>query len=84
MVLCTDARNEDGPKINLTQPAPTVLRCEKKLYTIDKDFRSTFLLRNCIVVNPQAKGLYTMFYTGDGTCDETWHDRLTKPETTRK
>jgi hypothetical protein len=77
MVLCTDARNEDGPKITLTQPAPSVLRCEKKLYKINKE--CSFSLRNCIVVNPQPKGLYTMFYIADGTCDEIWHDRL-KPE----
>ena len=75
MVLCTDVRNEAGPKIKLTQPSTTTLRCANKLYTIDKDFRSSFHLHNCIMVNPQKDGLYTMFYIADGSCNETWHNR---------
>ena len=80
MVLCTDARNENGPKIDLTQPNTKTLRCDKKLYTIDKEFISTFRLHNCIMVNPQPDGLYTMFHVGDGTCNETWHDRKKRKE----
>jgi hypothetical protein len=33
------------------------------------------------MVNPQKDGLYTMFYTGDGSCGETWHDRCKKEKT---
>ena len=82
MVLCIDVRNEAGPKLKLTQPSATTLRCASKLYTIDKDHRSSFKLWNCIMVNPQKDGLYTMFYTGDGSCGETWHDRCKKEKKT--
>jgi hypothetical protein len=75
-ILCTNALNENGPKISLTQISPLILKCKGKLYSIEKEYQSIFHLQNCITVNPQDDGLYTMFYIEDGTCDETWHDRL--------
>ncbi len=77
MVLCTDACNEKGPKIKVTQPDPTTLECKGLLYEIDPYFRSVFVLDNCITVNAKGDAMYTMFYrSDDGTCDETWHARV--------
>jgi len=76
MVLCADACDENAPKIELTQTSPTTLRCNKKLYEIDEEYRSTFRLVNCIAVHPKPDGLYTMFYIRGGSCEETWHKRL--------
>lgn len=77
-IFCIDCRNEAVP-IEVSQPYPTVLKCENKLYEIDPEYRSVFKIENCHTINicPTSDALYTMFRLEEenGTYVETWHDR---------
>ena len=62
----------------LTEPFPRILRCENKLFEIDRAFRGVFRVENVVQVNITDEGLYTMFQVGE-IVNETWHDRW-KPD----
>ena len=79
MVICRHV-NDAMPSVLLTEPFPSILRCENKLFEIDRAFRGVFRVENVVQVNITDEGLYTMFHVGDdGTVNETWHDRW-KPD----
>jgi hypothetical protein len=81
-VLCKDIRTDEKTNVKVMQVSPTVLKCEGTLYNIDPSFKNIFKLNNCITVNPQKDGLYTMFYVSDSDhapgaeVNETWHDAV--------
>ena len=77
MVICRHV-NDAMPSVLLTEPFPSILRCENKLFEIDRAFRGVFRVENVVQVNITDEGLYTMFQVGE-IVNETWHDRW-KPD----
>ena len=77
MVICRHV-NDAMLSVLLTEPFPSILRCENKLFEIDRAFRGVFRVENVVQVNITDEGLYTMFQVGE-IVNETWHDRW-KPD----